>query len=270
VAAPINYTGGVGGSVGAELATLTSLLLNGNIWYVNSTGGSDAASPRGQDRARPLATLAQANTNAADGDIIVCLSGHTETLSGAVALKGVTLVGEGQGSSRPRFARTGAVSVFTVATAGTRIDNIYFPATASGSVSTTRLSVGASECTVNNCYFEAGASDTGPALTLAAGASSASIFDTTFISTATSTAAQPASAISVTSAINDLTIDGLTLSGGTTGWSAVAAWITSAAITRLRATNVDLLLDSDVQFTSNTTGYLHVRYKSGSARVTWP
>ena len=48
---------------------------------MDSATGSDAASPAGKDRIKPLATLAQACTNAATGDIIVCLAGHAETLT---------------------------------------------------------------------------------------------------------------------------------------------------------------------------------------------
>lgn len=271
MAAPLFYSGGIGGTTGAELATLSPLLSTGNVWYVHSGTGSDAAAPRGQDRARPLATIEQAHTNAADGDVIVILSGHLQTFSGALTLtKALTIVGEGSGSSRPKFSRTGAVSIFVASVAGIHIHNLYFPATTGAASATTRISVTSYEFTLNNCYVECGASDTGAAMTLGTGAHDVRIIDTTFISTATSTAAQPSSALNVSLAVNDLVMDNVVFDGGTTGWSAVGAWISSNTITRLRATNIDLLRDSDVQITTGSTGYLHVRNKSGSARVTWP
>jgi hypothetical protein len=57
--------------------------------------------------------------------------------------------------------------------------------------------------------------------------------------------------------------------GGTTGWGISNAILGVAAVTRLRALNIDLLNGSDVDLVTATTGFIAVRYKSGSSRVTW-
>src|SRR5689334_19357234 len=114
MASPNIYPNGVGGSTGASLATAAPLYASGQVWYVSSTTGVDGASPAGLDRVKPLATLAQAYTNAAAGDFIVCLSGHVETLTSAqtIGKADIKLVGEGTGSSRPRFTRNADINMF--------------------------------------------------------------------------------------------------------------------------------------------------------------
>src|SRR5687767_7336230 len=139
MASPNIYSGGYGGSTGAVLTTSAApIYQSGNTWYVDSVTGSDAASPRGRDRARPLATLAQALTNAAAGDVIVFFSGHTQTLTAitTLSLAGLKLLGEGSGSSRPQFIRDANDELFDITAAGVRLENLYFP----GSTTTSALS----------------------------------------------------------------------------------------------------------------------------------
>jgi hypothetical protein len=58
--------------------------------------------------------------------------------------------------------------------------------------------------------------------------------------------------------------------GGTTGWSNQAAFNVTGTMVGLRATNIDLLNDSDMLMTTGSSGYVSIRNYSGSARVTWP
>lgn len=270
MASPNFWPNGVGGSTGADLATVSPLLTSGDIWYVSSAIGVDAASPRGKERIRPLATLAQAHTNAAAGDIIVCLSGHSETLTAAQTFSkaGIILLGEGTGSSRPKFTRNGNVVLFDVTAAGVILWNIYFVASASASANSRVRLAGAADY-IYNCYFESGANDTGPATETVTGASDINIVDTTYISTATLLTAQPESAIKVTNALSTLELDNVTIDGGSTGWSNPYAFNGAAAITRIWAQNIDLLHDSDVTLATGTTGHWNTRNTSGSARVVW-
>lgn len=271
MASPNIYTGGYGGSTGAVLTSSSSAIYqSGNVWYVDSVTGSDAASPRGRDRARPLATIAQAITNASANDTIVLFSGHTQTMSAitTIALAGLKILGEGSGSSRPQFIRNMNDELFDITAAGVRVENIYFP----GSTTTSALSklrTAAANTKIINCYFEADADDTGAQIELVTGGDSCEIRDTTVISTATAVSAQPASAILVTNAVSDLTLDTVVLNGGSTSWSNPFAFVGTGAVTRLFAENLDLLNDSDVTLATGTTGYVHVRNKSGSARIVW-
>lgn len=85
----------------------------GNRYYVNSTGGVDAAGYGEKDT--PLATVdyAVGKCTANHGDMIVCEPGHAETLAGAAAIDldcaGITVVCLGSGESQATFTFAGAV-----------------------------------------------------------------------------------------------------------------------------------------------------------------
>lgn len=276
MASPNIFTGGLGGVSGATLAIVSPLYTSGEVWYLHGPSGTDAASPAGKERNKPLATLAQALTNAGNNDTIVCLSGHTETLTATatIAETGLSIVGEGTGSSRPKFTRNVNGVLFDVTGAAVTIDNIYFPG---GAASTTsgKVSVASVGSVVRNCYFEASVLDDGGQLEFTAGAGQCRVRGCTFISTAATVADQPSSALRVVSAMSDLWIGGpetaqaVVVDGGSSGWSATAALNVTAAVTRLRIQNVDLLNDSDINIVTATTGFVHVRNKTGSARVVW-
>ena len=74
------YPNGLGQSLGDTLATTYPLHMSGQVWYVLSTTGVDAASPRGLDATRPLATFGQAYSNASNNDI----SAMTTTSLGSI------------------------------------------------------------------------------------------------------------------------------------------------------------------------------------------
>lgn len=243
--------------------------MSGNVWYVHSGTGSDAASPRGKERIRPLATLAQAVTNAAASDIIVCLSGHTQTLTGTQTIgAGVTIIGEGTGASRPHFIRNVDAVMFDITVASVWLDNLYLDDSDLASTNA-KVKTAGDTTVINNCYIECGTNDTGPALEVVTGASNLSVRSTTFISTSTSVSSQPASAITVTNALIGCELDTVVFSGGSSGWSNPYAFNGAAAVTKMRATNIDLLLDSDVTFATGSTGFFTVRNKTGSARIVW-
>lgn len=271
MASPNIYQNGVGATTGAALALLSPLYTSGSIWYVYSVTGADAVSPAGKDRSKPLATLAQAHTNAAAGDIIVCLSGHVESLSAAQTFNtaNILVLGEGSGSSRPRFTRTGDVNMFDVTAAGVMFANIFFPASTLASTKSRVRFAGINDRMVG-CYFECGALDNGPSLETVTGAAQVSVTGGTyFVSTATSLTAQPDHAIKLTNAITDLELDTVIMDGGSTGWANQFALNGAGAVTRLRATNIDLLGDSDVTLATGTTGHVAIRNQTGSARIVW-
>lgn len=274
MASPNILTGGIGGLAGAELATVSPLQYSGEVWYVHSPTGSDAASPRGRERIRPLATLAQAITNAGNNDIIVLMSGHQESLASitTIAETGLRLIGEGSGSARPRLTSNMVVAdeMLDVTGAGVIIDNIYFPATTGALGSLPRIRLGAAGCVVRNCYFECGTFESAAssvAIELITGANNCRIEDTVIASTSTLVTSQPTAAILVTNAVTDLTLRNLTLDGGASGWSNPFAFVGTGAVTRLLATNLDLLNDSDLTLATGSSYQIHVRNKSGSARL---
>lgn len=255
-----------GGSTGAELATREPVSCSGKFWYVDSNTGSDAVSPRGLDRVRPLATLAQAHTNASAGDTIRIFEGHAEALTGAQTFNkaGLHVEGEGTGAQRPRFTCGGAVAMWDLTAAGVWLENIFF--VASTTAPTARVRIASAGCKVQNCYFQSGASDTAPALKFVSSAGQARVEGCTFISTATSLAAQPSIGLEVANAMSDLEVRNTIFDGGTVGWSDFALKGTGA-ITRLHAIDLSLLNDSDIYLATGSIYRIYVANRSGSARL---
>lgn len=266
------YPNGAGGSLGDSWATCKPLYASGAVWYVQSTTGTDAATPAGRNREKPLATLAQAITNASANDVIVLLSAHTETRVAVITVsKALTIVGEGLSAGLPTvtFVCGYVGNLFTITAGNVELRNIKIP-TSSVANSSTRITCNQTDFVMDGCYVECGANDTATALTLASGADRCRLRNTTFISTATLTTAQPESAIKTSAAVADLELDGLVLSAGTVGFSNYFALDAStAAVTRLRGLNVSLLLGADVNLHASTTGRLNTQTVTGSARVQW-
>jgi hypothetical protein len=274
MASPNILRGGIGGTTGAVFTTVSPLQYSGEVWYVSSTNGSDAASPRGRERIRPLATLAQALTNAGNNDTIVCLSAHQETLTAitTIAETGLRILGEGTGSNRPSFTRNVNDELFDITGAGVVLDNLQFPAS-STATALSKVRVGAAACVIRNCLFQASTADDGAQIELITGGDRCTIEGTTVISTASAPSDQPASAILVTNAVSDLNVGGplteqaVVLDGGSSGWANPFAFVGTGAITRLTAQNLDLLNDSDITLATGSTYIIHVRNTSGSARL---
>ena len=95
------------------------------IWYVSSVIGS-AGYPG--TMTQPYATITQAQSAASSGDIVVLMSGHAETVSGAAGIDlskaGVTYVGIGSGSARPTFTFSATASTITMTAASVSLTNI--------------------------------------------------------------------------------------------------------------------------------------------------
>jgi hypothetical protein len=114
---------------------------------------------RGRNPSTPLATLAYALTlcTANQGDVIVLMPGHAETISSAggitCSVAGVTIIGQGVGTSRPTFtwsatAATWAISADNVSIRGIRC-------TVSVDEVVKLFSVTAKYCTLDDAeYFE--------------------------------------------------------------------------------------------------------------------
>lgn len=274
MASPNVYNSGIGGSAGPTLATSAPILCSGDIWYVGSaaTGAADAAAPRGKERIRPLATLGQAITNSAANDVIVLLVSHAETLTATqtIGKAGLTIIGESSGTTRPTFTRNIAANgqLFDITAAGVTLQNLFFK-TATTANTGAMVRTNSAYTQLIDSYFECGTLDDGPQFETITGASQVRIKGTTFISTATAPSDQPDSAIKVTNAITDLELDTVTINGASSGWANPYALNIAGAVTRLRATQLSLLNDSDVTIVTGSVGYVQLGTTSGSARVVW-
>lgn len=259
-----SYKNGAGGSTGADLAVMRPTLQSGNYWYVGNqtTGASD--SNVGTERIAPLATTAQAVTNASAGDTIVFLAGHLESIGTAVTLSkaGLSLIGEGTGTAVPRFTCTSTIAMFDVTAAGVLLDNLYFKA--STAVATARVRVATAGVRMNSLTFECGASDTNRALSLITGAGNIRLTNARF----TAVAATPSVGMEVVNSVSDVTMDNVVFDGGSFRWSGYALTGT-AAITRLQATRLYLLSGSHVLLPTGTTGTVSIAAATGDSRCDW-
>lgn len=267
---PTIYENGAGGTSGDELATFNNIRTSGLIWYVSSATGTDAVAPAGRDRIKPLRTLSQAVTNASVGDIIVLLSGHSETLTAGqtISKAGLRIVSEGAAgtANAARFTCNGSILMFDITAAGVTLGGIYFAAS-TVAPTTARVRINSAAVTLRGCYFECGTLDTVTSVSYVTGAGQCLIKSCTFVSTSTSTASQPIQPVTVVNTMSDLTLDTVTFNGGLSGWSSRTAFQANAAVTRCVATNIDLLNDSDVNMVTGSVYTWSIRNKSGSAVV---
>lgn len=268
------YPNGLGESLGGDdLLTQKPLWVGGNVWWVNSATGSDAASPAGQDRERPLATLAQAITNSAAGDIIVLQSGHTETLTAAQGILGRTVVGVGTTSGKPAAQlkiNAASASCLNLDAAGSHLRNIYFPAAVQSNNGNGKVRVTAvANCSVVGCYFESSGLDQMAAIQVDAGSTGARVQNCTFVSTATAIATRPTRGLYTGGAVVSMVVTGNVFDDGTVGFSTSAIDMSAAANTLIVAHGNSLLRGADAKFHASQTGFFGTGTLSGGSGVSW-
>lgn len=128
-----NFPGGVS-SFGMPVIGSGPILTTGNVFFVSSavSGRSDSTAA-GRDPATPFATIDYAigQCTASNGDHIIVMPGHTETVTAAAGIAldvaGVTIIGIGSGSNRPTVNFTTAVGAsFKVTAANCTVRNLLF------------------------------------------------------------------------------------------------------------------------------------------------
>lgn len=128
---------------------------NGTALQASQVGGSDGNQGTFN---KPFATLNYAMTQcvAARGDVIIVKAGHAETISTATAMNwnksGVTILGMGNPSNRPRFTLdTANTTTINVSAAGIAVQNCVFAANFLSIAAC--FTVTASSFAVENCAF---------------------------------------------------------------------------------------------------------------------
>lgn len=269
------YPNGLGESLGGDpLLTQKPFWVGGNVWWVNSATGTDAGGTAGQDRERPLATLNQALTNSAVGDVIVLQSGHTETLTAALSLNQRTVVGAGTTSGKPSATlklNSASATLILVAGSGAELRNIYFPANVqSNNGASGKISIPAStNVVIYGCYFEASGNDQQDQVQAIISSQNLHIENCTFVSTATTLATRPTNGLRITGAVTDPWIVNNVFDDGTNGYSGKACDISGGTITRLHSWGNSLLRGADVSIASASVGYFGAGTLSGGGAVNW-
>lgn len=267
------YPNGIGGSApGDSLDLCRPLQTTGNVWYVSSLIGTDAASPAGQNREKPLAGIVQAITNAANGDIVVFLPGHIQQFGVVVVIgKRLTFIGEGTTSGKPSvtFQANSTATLLNPTVDGIEFRNIYFPPNVQ---TNTSAKIGpnsnVADMLIRGCYFEQGATDTGPGLSVPG--SRFRVENSTFISVATLTSAQPMVAIQGSGTVAGFTMNNSVVSAGTVGFSNYSAVdFTAATLTSLSVEGLNLLLGADMALPASATGRVNIQLSTGGSRVVW-
>lgn len=111
---------------------IRSMLTTGQVFYVHSGTGSD--SHRGDRPTRPVATLDKAIglCRANNGDKIIIMPNHAETITAAGGITadvaGVEILGMGRFNQRPRFLMDAAAADVAVSAADVTIENCVFAA----------------------------------------------------------------------------------------------------------------------------------------------
>ena len=270
------YPGGFGGVTGSILATGSpSYILSSarEVFYVDSVTGDNGNS--GVDRRLPYATLAFALSSGGSGDLIICLSGHTETYSSQLVISsGVSIIGEGSAGGVPTVSFNSsmvATDMFSLTADNTSFHNILFPVP---TVSTTGYKVEIANDVVNTvfegCYFELNDLDTIGGIEVLSHTNvvgSLTLNNTTFISTSTTTTGTTRPGIPVffsstggsATAYPSLVMDGLILDGGISGFRTGAAMDSqedSIPVNNIRGTNISMLNGADFNLSSSSTGYI--------------
>lgn len=130
----------------------------GNVLYVDSVTGSSTGPGFSPQTAYSTIDAAIGACTADNGDVILVVPGHVETITAAagVALDvaGVTILGIGQGRQRGRVNYTTAVGAsFDVTAARCTVDNLVFTMTGFDAV-TAGINVTAADFTLQNCEVE--------------------------------------------------------------------------------------------------------------------
>ncbi|MFH2077067.1 MAG: hypothetical protein ABIJ57_17290 [Pseudomonadota bacterium] len=118
---------------GGLFAVINETQTTGNIWFVDSgsSNASDAAG-YGQNPDAPFATIDYAigQCTASNGDWIVVMPGHAESISSAAGINvdvaGIRIIGLGVGDSRPVLSWTGAAGTLRINTTDFQISNFVF------------------------------------------------------------------------------------------------------------------------------------------------
>lgn len=117
-------------SFGLPIVGSGPVFTTGTVFFVSSVTGSSANDGLSPDY--PFATIdfAIGNCTANQGDHIVVMPGHVETVTTTNVLvcdvAGITIVGMGYGASRPKVNLTATASVVTISAASVTINNILF------------------------------------------------------------------------------------------------------------------------------------------------
>jgi len=152
---------------------------NGNTWFVDGTSGNSANSAdsgQGASWDKPFSTVNYAISRCSNGagDVILVAAGHTETIADTndsnvsgtttdefcVDKSGVTIIGLGSGTRRPKFTlATATDACIDVRNANCTLYNLVFYNTIDSNTAMLSATADANGLTIENCMFYESAND---------------------------------------------------------------------------------------------------------------
>lgn len=144
-------------SFGMPVLGSSGLMTTGNVFFVDSGAASAADGNAMTDPKKPGATIDAAigRCTANNGDMIFVMPGHTENLTGSIAMDvaGITVVGLGQGHTRPRLSYTGTGGVVTFSASDVRWSNIVHDASIAAVANGVLASGTINRVEIDHCHF---------------------------------------------------------------------------------------------------------------------
>lgn len=154
------------------LGSATIPSTTGNYWFVSSLSGSDGN--LGNESTKPKATLQGAinASTASNGDVIILMPGHVETLTSAAAVNvsksGLYIVALGVGTARATFTfATSTAASFDITATNCALDNLLFTNAVDGQLAMVRVL--AADCDLVNCELITNTATTGAVIGILAG-----------------------------------------------------------------------------------------------------
>ncbi len=127
-----NFPNGVS-SFGVPMLGSGPIFTTGNIFFVSSNHANASDTTRAGAKTEPFSTFdfAIGQTTANQGDYIIVMENHAETVTGiagiALDVAGITVIGLGRASQRPRFLMDGGTAVSAVISAAdVTVSNLEF------------------------------------------------------------------------------------------------------------------------------------------------
>jgi len=130
----------------------------GDVYFVHSSTGSNGYD--GKEPSRPKATIDQAVNlcTASQGDVIIVMPGHAETISAATSLvldvAGISIIGLGHGRNRPVLSFSATASRIPISAANILVSGLVFLGAVANIVS--GVTITANDVTLRGCDFEVG------------------------------------------------------------------------------------------------------------------
>lgn len=146
-----NFPQGVS-SFGMPVLGSSGIMTTGNVFFVDSGASSAADGNAMTDPKKPGATIDAAigRCTANNGDTIIVMPGHTETISAAggvtVDVAGVSVIGLGNGADRPNISFTATTSTYVVTAASHLLQNVLCTGDVDAIV--TMFSASAADCSL--------------------------------------------------------------------------------------------------------------------------